>query len=73
MKFTANGTPAEKKDLHVHPIYENILSFIQAEPVHKDILLKSLNKGADVLAVILVEMELKGLVRNLPGGFVARI
>jgi len=62
----------ENKDLHLNRIYENILSFIQAEPVHKDVLVAAMKEDVNSLGSILVEMELNGLVRNLPGGFVAR-
>jgi len=62
--------PDQNKDLHLNPIYENILSFIGVDPIHKDDLVKITQQDVHTLAEVLLDLELKGMVKSLPGGFV---
>ncbi len=53
-------------------IYNDVLAFLSAEPVPKEILAQRLNKDARLLSSLLLEMELKGLIRSVPGGGVLK-
>jgi DNA processing protein len=53
-------------------LYQDVLSFLSVEPVPKEILAQRLNKDASLLSSLLFEMELKGLIRSVPGGGVLK-
>ncbi len=50
-----------------------ILDLLQGEPVLLDEMVRILNVEVDALAVILSKLELKGLVKQLPGKFFCRV
>lgn len=54
-------------------MYQPVLELLTEEPVPREILAQRLNKEPSVLSSLLLEMELKGLVRSAPGGSVIKI
>jgi predicted Rossmann fold nucleotide-binding protein DprA/Smf involved in DNA uptake len=50
----------------------HLLTLIEAEPVHRELVAQALGLDPIELAVLLGELELEGHVRSLPGGLVAR-
>ena len=50
-----------------------VLDLLQGEPVLLDEMVRILNVEVDALAVILSKLELKGLVKQLPGKFFCRV
>jgi len=52
--------------------YLSLLSFLGAEPVPREFLAQRLNQEASQLSSLLLEMELKGLIRSVSGGSVLK-
>ncbi len=69
--LTQKSGSEKNKDLHGQPIYENILSFIAGAPVHRDVLSNQFQLSAADCARILLDLELRGAIKNLPGGFIS--
>lgn len=70
-----SGTPIlefeQEQKLWPEP-YRILLDLLGTEPVPKDYLARRLNKDASQLSSLLLEMELKGLIRSVSGGGVLK-
>ncbi len=71
LKFQDPGNPPEADAVQAR--YAEVLTHLTEWPTPKEILAQRLKKEAKELASLLLEMELKGLVRSLPGGLLVKL
>lgn len=60
---------AEKDIVELSLVQQKIMQYLQAEPLHLDVLALQLNFGLGVLLAELTQMEIMGLVKAHPGGY----
>lgn len=67
--------PARERQLAqgLMPQQQVVLAVLEFEPVHFDALLERCSLDVQVLAAILVELELLLLVKKLPGNYYLRV
>jgi DNA processing protein len=63
---------SEERVAAVEEAYRPILEILSEEPLPRELLAERLQKEPNQLSSLLLEMELKGLVRSVPGGAVIK-
>lgn len=59
-------------DAGMPPVQQSILRFITADPMHKETLAFKMSMDPYALGGALLDMELRGIIKTLPGGFLVR-
>ena len=73
LHFTAGAPPAALASAPEDDAAHALLDALGHEPHALDALCASLGWGADKLATLLLDLELRGLVEPLPGGLYQRV
>jgi DNA processing protein len=68
-----HSTPADHTPADLSAEEAQVLALVQPEETHIDALIQASQLPAHVMASILVTLELRGLIRQLPGKFFARM